>query len=71
MRSLSYLRRLRFLTQADLAKAVGVTWQTISEWENGRTQPRAQHLRRLCEVLQVQPQELWAEPPEWGKAAAA
>ncbi len=71
MRNLAHLRRLRFMTQRELAEAVGVRWQTVSEWERGEALPRARHLRKLCEVLQVQPQELWAEPPDWGKAAAA
>ena len=71
MRNLSHLRRLRFMTQSELAAAVGVTLKTVSAWERGEALPRAQHLRKLCDVLQVEPQELWAAPPDWGKAAAA
>ncbi|MBI3974338.1 MAG: helix-turn-helix transcriptional regulator [Chloroflexi bacterium] len=71
MRNLRHLRRMRFLTQRELAGKVGVSWQTISDWENGRNEPRVKHLKALCEALGVRPEELWAEPPDWGKAAAA
>ncbi len=56
------LRRLRerkMLTQADLAKAVGISRQgTISKWETSEDRPRVAHMRQLCEVLGVTPDEL-------------
>ena len=71
MERLKTIRTRRLLTQKELAGRVGVAWQTVSEWESGRQQPRLQHLRKLCEVLQVSPEELlggeWPSPK--GEAA--
>jgi DNA-binding transcriptional regulator YiaG len=35
------------LTQAEMADALGVRQQTISEWETGRYQPRGASVRML------------------------
>jgi transcriptional regulator with XRE-family HTH domain len=69
---LKAIRTNRLLTQKELAEKVGVSWQTVSEWESGRQQPRMSHLRKLCEVLEVTADELlsaevWPAPK--GKAA--
>lgn len=49
------------LTQTELAEAVGVKrYQTIARWEMGKDYPRLPHLRKLCEVLGVSPEELRA-----------
>lgn len=58
MEQLKALRTRRLLTQKELAEKVGVSWQTVSEWESGRQQPRMAHLRKLCEALGVTPDEL-------------
>lgn len=55
------LRRLRGMTQADLAEAVGVWPQTVRAWEAGKAEPRPHAFRRLCEVLGASPEELWNE----------
>jgi transcriptional regulator with XRE-family HTH domain len=55
---LKAIRTHRLLTQRELAEKVGVSWQTVSEWESGRQQPRMMHLRKLCEALEVTPDEL-------------
>ena len=70
------LRRRKLLTQAELAKAIGTTYQTVQRWESGASQPRPSAMRKLCEVLEVTPEELLAalEPieqeGEQGKRAA-
>ncbi len=46
------VRRLRNMKQVDLGAAIGVTDQTISNWEVGLRTPRADYLRKLCEELQ-------------------
>ncbi len=64
--NLEAIRRRRLLTQRELAAKVGVSWQTISEWERGNMQPRMKHVRALCEALDVTPEELlgteWFNP---------
>ena len=64
--NLEAIRRRRLLTQRELATKVGVSWQTISEWERGNMQPRMKHIRALCEALDVTPEELlgteWFNP---------
>jgi transcriptional regulator with XRE-family HTH domain len=46
-------RLRRGLTQADVAERVGIAMEVYSRMERGRMLPRAQNLRRLCEVLGV------------------
>ena len=58
MERLARLRRRRLLTQGALANAVGVTPQTIRNWEAGKSWPRATALQRLCEALNVTVEEL-------------
>ena len=60
-------RRHHELTQAQLAKALGVHQSTISEWEHGRGAPRLDQARRLRELLKAPSIE--ALFPENGAAA--
>lgn len=64
MKNLRHIRRLRFMTQEELAAAVGVTVKTVSRWEQGAAEPHVHHLRKLCEVLNVAPQALIGELPD-------
>jgi transcriptional regulator with XRE-family HTH domain len=41
------------LTQADVADRVGIAMEVYSRMERGRLMPRAQNIRRLCDVLGV------------------
>lgn len=52
MAKLKELRKVRGISQLDLAEAVGVSRQTVSKWENGIIQPSANNLVRLSQVLQ-------------------
>jgi transcriptional regulator with XRE-family HTH domain len=65
-------RRLRMMTQAEVAQAVGVSANAYAAWERGEATPRLAHLRRLARVLKVSPAALLAEFPNGteGKAAA-
>ena len=44
-------RREKGMTQEQLAQALFVSRQTVSNWENGRTEPDYQTLTRLAELL--------------------
>ena len=52
-------RREKGMTQDQLAQALFVSRQTVSNWENGRTEPDYQTLTRLSELvgLEFLPQE--------------
>lgn len=41
-----------------LAAATGVSKVSVWAWEKGRSRPRAKLLKRVCEVLDIPPQEL-------------
>ena len=64
-------RTRRFLTQKGLAEKVGVPYQTVQRWESGQSFPRAALLRRLCEALEVTPDELLTPDELKGKVRAA
>ncbi|NEN97473.1 MAG: helix-turn-helix transcriptional regulator [Moorea sp. SIO1F2] len=49
--TLVQLRENANLTQMKLAIAVGVSITTISDWENGKAEPRLKHVRLLVEIL--------------------
>ncbi len=55
---LKQLRNSKNLTQLDLAHKLGVTYQAISNWENGKNTPDLQTLIKISEVFQVSVDEL-------------
>lgn len=52
-RNIKRAREFRRLTQTKLGKAVGVTKQTVSQWENGRQPPSLTNLLAVATVLDV------------------
>jgi len=59
------LREQKGLTQLYIAEVVGVSVDTVSRWENQRTQTvRADNVRALAAALEVAVEELVAVPPE-------
>ena len=58
MATLRELRMRRFLTQAELAEKTGVSESTVAGWEAGRKAPRLRNIRKLAEVLGVEPGEI-------------
>jgi transcriptional regulator with XRE-family HTH domain len=50
-------------SQAELARLVGVSEATAGRWERQTHLPNAWELRRLCEVLEVDPDELLHPQP--------
>ena len=59
-RELTRLRKRLGLTQKQVADAVGVTDQTVSNWEAGRFEPRLtiSQMQALCRILQCSLDEL-------------
>ena len=51
--NIKQLRQARNLSQVDLAKALGVTKQSISNWENNNIQPSIDMLIRLAQFFSV------------------
>ena len=47
------LRQAQNMSQVDLAKIVGVTKQSISNWENDNIQPSIEMLKKLASVFSV------------------
>jgi transcriptional regulator with XRE-family HTH domain len=60
------LRRERALSQQDVERITGVSQATLSDLEQGKRGARASTLRRLAEVLGVEPKELMKEEEDEG-----
>jgi DNA-binding XRE family transcriptional regulator len=56
--TLPQLRLRHFLTQKALANQIGVHPRMVSAWEQGRYRPNMEHLRKLCELFEVGPEEI-------------
>ena len=48
-----YLREQRNLTQADLAKKLGLTRSSVNAWEMGVSTPSVQYVIELAKIFQV------------------
>jgi len=46
------------MTQNEFAKRVGIAGSTISDWKTKRTNPSADKIMIICEVLSVTPEQL-------------
>ena len=55
------LRRERALSQQDVERITGLAQATLSDLEQGKRGARASTLRKLAEVLGVDPKELMKE----------
>lgn len=55
MDKLKNIRELRGLTQQDLANKVGLSRNTIVNFESGKRLPRVDDLVRIAKVLKVDP----------------
>ncbi len=51
--NLRALRAERRISQAALAKAVGVTQQAVSEWESGNMEPTLSNLWALADFFEI------------------
>jgi DNA-binding XRE family transcriptional regulator len=66
MEELRRIRRMRGLSQLDLAALSGVSQYTITEVETGRREPRPSTLRKLADALEVEVADFFqeSEPPK-------
>jgi len=55
------LRRERNLTQEELAEQIGVTYQAVSKWESGASDPSTTNLMALAKLFGVSAEELLKE----------
>ena len=55
---LKRLRKENGISQAELAKSIGVVQGTIYFWENGTNEPTATYLVRLAQYFQVDIEQL-------------
>ena len=51
--NLIQLRKLKRLTQEDIAEKLDVTRQAVAKWESGETVPDIEKSRQLAEIIEV------------------
>ena len=49
------------MSQKEFAEQTGISQSTISDWKRKKTNPSADKIMKICEVLQVTPYELLEE----------
>ena len=55
-------RKLKDLTQSQLAEKLGITDRAVSKWETGRSLPDSSIMLELCELLEITVNDLlWGE----------
>ncbi|MEA2062645.1 MAG: helix-turn-helix transcriptional regulator [Gemmatimonadota bacterium] len=57
------LRKQKLMSQRDLAEKIGIAFQNLSVWENGKGAPSAKYLLKLAESLEVSLDRLTSPPP--------
>jgi transcriptional regulator with XRE-family HTH domain len=55
------IRRERALSQRDLSRMTGIAFDTISRLETGKQRAQPRTIRKLADVLGVEPKELMKE----------
>ena len=56
---LRQLREEKGVSQAEVAKAIGVTRNAITNYENGKREPNQDMVRKLCKYYNTDPNELY------------
>ena len=64
--NLKKYRKMRYLSQEELAEVLGVSRQSISLWETGKTQPNVDTLSKLAIILGVTVDTLLIEDQQQG-----
>lgn len=65
--NISKFRRFRGIKQADLAKALGKSRNSVSNWEANGNAPDLDTIEAICKILGVTPNQLfgWEDCPEY------
>ena len=58
------IMKKRGLSQKEFSEQTGISQSTISDWKRKNTNPSADKILKICEVLRVTPYELLAERSE-------
>lgn len=61
-RILTELKKIKKISQAQIARELGVTPSNLNDWAKGRSIPNADKITKLAEVLGVQVSDLIDEP---------
>lgn len=61
------LRKIKGLTQTELAECIGVSRTAIYDWERGAYMPEGANLRKLAEALDTTVGYLVGETPVWAR----
>ena len=62
--NLVQMRKMKRLTQEDIAEKVGVTRQAVAKWESGETVPDLDKCKMLAEIFEVSLDDLANYEPE-------
>lgn len=57
-KNLKKIRKEKGMTQEELAQKINVTRQAISNWENDKSQPDIEALKKISDILQIEIEEL-------------
>jgi transcriptional regulator with XRE-family HTH domain len=58
-------RKLKSMTQSDLAKLLSVSDKTISSWEINRTEPSIGYIEKMCTIFQCKKTDLLGKDFGW------
>ena len=64
MNGIKVQRKKAGLTQIQLAEAIGVTQANVSIWENGKSLPTADKLKKISEILNCSIEDLFKKENE-------
>lgn len=63
-KKIAYYRKLRDITQNELAKEIGVSAQAVSKWEQELTCPDVMLIPKMAEIFRVSIDELFGVTPQ-------
>lgn len=63
MKNITKLRKAHGLNQEKFAEKIGVSRETIRNWESGKSTPRGKNLKTICDVFNVTLEELSEKQP--------
>lgn len=55
---LKKIRKQRRMSQTEVAKKLNVSGATVCSWEKGTRKPSSKHIKKICKVYQVSPNDI-------------